>query len=118
MNQFIYLIGSVLLMVLLLRTGFKQKEMQFKLLKKLFPKKLEGVNSYYSFMFGFKGTRLPAKVMLWIYSPVYFRLTFEDVEIPEQINAWKSSLSKCNKIYLGYFIGFIVWLFAFGKILL
>jgi hypothetical protein len=118
MNQFIYLIGSVLLMSLLLRTLFKQKEIQFKLLKELFPKKLEGVNSYLGFMSGFKGASLPSLAILWIYFPIYFKTTFKEEENIEGINSYRSSLSRSNKILLGYFIGLLVWLFVFGEILL
>lgn len=118
MNQVIYFIGCIFLMILLMRTIFKQKEMQFELLKKLFPKRLEGTDSYYSFMFSFKGITLPTSVMVWIYMPIYYNIDFPGTQNKDQLEAYRFKLLKLNKRLLAYFLSLIVWLFVFGKVLL
>lgn len=118
MNQFIYFTVFLLLLALIIRSIFRQKELQFKLLKGVFPQKLTGVDSYYSLLRSFKLLKLPFSVQIWIYSPIYYHLKLDDYIDNEIIKSHGVRLRRSNKVLLTYLVIYIIWLFAGGKILL
>lgn len=104
------IITFLILFSLLLRQLFLKGIFHFKLLKTVFPKELEGVNSYFTFMSPINILKLNLPIMIWFWCPVYYK------RIPESklsLDALKyhNKLKRGNKrlyCFLVLYIAFIL----------
>jgi hypothetical protein len=107
----IFLAIFLALFILLLRQLFLKGIFHFKLLKTVFPKELEGVNSYISFMSPVNILKLNLSIMFWFWCPIYYR------SIPESklsIDALKyhNELKRGNKKFLFFLLLYIAFILA------
>jgi hypothetical protein len=74
----IFLIVFTFLFFMLLRQVFIKGILHFKLLKKIYPKELEGVDSYLKLTWISNCFRLNFGVMIWFWTPIYYTYINED----------------------------------------
>lgn len=109
----IYGLGFITILVYFTKVLFVKAEYHFKLLKKIFPKKLASIRSYYHFMFSLKYFELDIQTLIWYMCPIYYdRLKTRKWENDELL--LKSKLLRNNfKITLS-FILMVLWLYGIG----
>lgn len=108
----IYALVFIFLLVLEVRILFKKNEIHFKLLKELFPKSFNGINSVYNPIFYIFLFRLDISTIFWFIIPIYYRRRLILNTKSEKIKFLDKELIVNNiKLCLYAFI-MIVWVFA------
>lgn len=113
LKQIIFFIVFLAVWISILILGVKKCRLHFKLLKELFPSKLQGVKSYFQLMWLGNYLKLDPMSMLWIATPIYFsrnkKFNFKDKALE-----YHNKLLKLNRVIFRLLLLFmIVWLFEF-----
>lgn len=108
----IYAIVSLVLMFLFIFLFFRKAENHFKLLKILFPKELEKIESYFDLGFGFQSVKLGIEISFWFYFPIFFVTKRVRLDERENVISLCKILIKNNIKILLSFIVFSASLFA------
>jgi hypothetical protein len=116
LKSIIYAVVSVILLITLIRFLFKKVEIQFQLMKYLWPTKYKGVSSYYKYMFGLSIFKEDILFIIWLYSPIYYpRIDMTKLENKGLEYHFKLVRNRRNIIIV--FMTFIIWLFSVGAII-
>jgi hypothetical protein len=108
----IYALVFIFLLVLVVRILFRKNEIHFKLLKELFPKSFNGINSVYAPNFFLYLFKLDVNTVFWFIIPIYFRRRLLLNTESEKLKLLDKELVVNNiKLCLYAFI-MIVWVFA------
>lgn len=90
--------------------------LQFKLLKELYPKKFEGINSLYNPKVTIKMFECDFATILWISLPIYFKYKSFTNSPNEKIKNLNIQLLRNNKkIYISLLLAILWW---FGGLML
>lgn len=111
----VFFVLTLVLLFALLRFIFLKSIVHFKLLKVLFPERLQGVNSYWSLMWITNYFKLDFEMMFWLGMPFYYTKIRKE-NIP--ISGWPfhERLLKINKKILLFILLFICDIVLIGTI--
>lgn len=115
-NNGIQLLYVLIFLVLLFSIGFhmiKKNDLQFKLLKSLYPAKMERVKSYTHLMLAYWRTGLGFKVWLWLGIPIYYNHFKETLSSDAQLDIHKA-LIRNRRFLIISLVTYILWLFPIG----
>jgi hypothetical protein len=106
MNSKIYFVIGIIALLVSVRMLFRKGELHFKLLKSLYPEKLEGVKSYFWLTLSYKYYALGLSNILWLAFPVYIPIKKDFKESDKKI---QQDLVK-NNLYTAIAWGiYILW---------
>jgi hypothetical protein len=111
-----YIVGFIFILILFITSLYIKGQIQFLLLKLLFPQKLSKVKSYLSFLFNISFFSFDLATFFWILWPVYYRKHKIDTWDDEKFLLHRKLIHNNHKIY-ALFILLILWLFGLSYLI-
>ena len=108
----IFLIIFLFFIIFILRTIFLKGILHFKLLKKLYPKKLKNVTSYFQLMWLTHSLKLDGDILIWFWIPIYYTKVPEEKLGKDELEL-HLKLKRNNKNFTIIFLCFLIYFITF-----
>ena len=113
----IYVLGFIALATMFMFFLLRKRVIHFKLLKQIFPKKMNKMTLLSSLLFANSKNRIPYEYRVWFYVPIYYDVKILKKTKDIKIRLLQKKLKQNNKAILLTIITIIFWLYGLGYLI-